>query len=322
VKSLIFLYYLVCYTAGAAGLIAAIAYAGARRSVRDVRFALFSGAFALIVISFTAFAYLDSAGKTGKNAGLAFYAMSVAGNAAFVYTLPAFMDSLAPGRDGRSSPLWAVLAAATAVCGILGLAVGYGLVPFRAPFIVMVNAQFAFMLAAVAYGTARGVMAYSTMKNDPSIRDEGWRGAISSFSIASLAFFPFIVAVDLFPEILVWRWFPGFSTYIRVFPLLYAFFHAVYIARVFRVLLGGKAMARASGGFDEAALAGAGLSAREAEVARLLASGAAYKEIAWRLRIRMGTVQCHVMGAYRKLGVSCKEDLMRRLRGEISRPRP
>jgi DNA-binding NarL/FixJ family response regulator len=51
-------------------------------------------------------------------------------------------------------------------------------------------------------------------------------------------------------------------------------------------------------------------------VARLLASGVAYKEIAWRLGIKMGTVQSHVMGVYRKLGVACKEDLMRKARGE------
>jgi DNA-binding CsgD family transcriptional regulator len=318
VKSVIFLYYLVCYTSGAAGLIAAIAYSGARRSIRDIRFALFSGSFALIVISFTAFAYLDSAGGAANSVNIAFYAMSVAGNSGLVYALPAFMDSLVPGGDERPSPIWAVLAAAAAVCGAAGVAMAYGLVPLRPVFVVMVNAQFAFMLAAVAYGTARGVISYSRMRKDPSIRDEGWRGAISSFSIASLALFPFIVTVDLFPELFAWRWFPGFSTYVRAFPLLYGFFNAVYLARVFRVLLRGKAVASAAGGFDDELLASAGLSAREAEVARLLASGVAYKEIAWRLGIKMGTVQSHVMGVYRKLGVACKEDLMRKARGEIS----
>ena len=53
-----------------------------------------------------------------------------------------------------------------------------------------------------------------------------------------------------------------------------------------------------------------GLSLREREVAELLSRGLAYKEIAYRLGISMGTTQSHVAGVYRKLGVNCKEDLM------------
>ena len=60
----------------------------------------------------------------------------------------------------------------------------------------------------------------------------------------------------------------------------------------------------------------AGLSPREVEVARLLADGVTYKDICWKLRIRMGTVQSHVVSVYHKLGVNCKEDLMRLARGE------
>jgi DNA-binding CsgD family transcriptional regulator len=60
-----------------------------------------------------------------------------------------------------------------------------------------------------------------------------------------------------------------------------------------------------------------GLSAREREVAALLAQGLTYKEICSQLHIRMGTVQTHVVRVYQKLGVTCKEDVMNLFRPHI-----
>jgi DNA-binding NarL/FixJ family response regulator len=59
-----------------------------------------------------------------------------------------------------------------------------------------------------------------------------------------------------------------------------------------------------------AELAAAGLSARELEVAALLARGLTYKVIRSQLGISEGTVQSHVSSVYRKIGVNCKEDLI------------
>ena len=47
------------------------------------------------------------------------------------------------------------------------------------------------------------------------------------------------------------------------------------------------------------------LTAREADVVRLLASGCSYAEIAQRLGISAHTVASHVKNAYRKLEVHC-----------------
>ena len=55
------------------------------------------------------------------------------------------------------------------------------------------------------------------------------------------------------------------------------------------------------------------LSAREAEVAELYIDGLSYKEIARALRISPGTVRTHLNAIYRKLEVSSRTELMRRL---------
>jgi DNA-binding CsgD family transcriptional regulator len=57
------------------------------------------------------------------------------------------------------------------------------------------------------------------------------------------------------------------------------------------------------------------LSPRESEIANLLASGKAYKEIAYDLHVAMSTVQTHVFRIYTKLSVNNKVELVNRLRG-------
>jgi DNA-binding CsgD family transcriptional regulator len=54
----------------------------------------------------------------------------------------------------------------------------------------------------------------------------------------------------------------------------------------------------------------AGLSRRESEVALLLSRGLAYKQICGELHMSMGTLNTHVQRIYRKLEVTCKEELM------------
>ncbi len=322
---MIFLYYILCYTVGAAGLLGSIVYAASRKSARDARFALFSGAFACIVISFTGFSYQDSSTGFGASVNAlswVLYVASVVGNCGLVYALPSFMDSLSSRPPRRSGIVWAALAVLAAVTTVLYFAIAVK-AP-RAASVIFVSGEipFVLMFAAIAYANVRGTMAYAAMRKAPAESD-GWASLLRSYMFAAIAAFPFLAFVDLFPDYLLWRWFPEFPRFFRVFPALYAYFNAVYLVRIFKLMLGEeKARGAEAGEGGEGAeakadwLARTGLSAREAEVARLLASGITYKEIAWRLRIRMGTVQSHVMAAYRKLGVTCKEDLMRVARGE------
>lgn len=56
------------------------------------------------------------------------------------------------------------------------------------------------------------------------------------------------------------------------------------------------------------ALAGLGVTRRQAEVLQLLASGASEREIAARLGLRIRTVQKHIEMAYRRLGVNSRSE--------------
>lgn len=58
------------------------------------------------------------------------------------------------------------------------------------------------------------------------------------------------------------------------------------------------------------------LTEREAEVARLLAEGNSQKKVAELLGVSMGTVQSHVKGVYRKLGIHSRQELIDLAHGE------
>lgn len=53
-----------------------------------------------------------------------------------------------------------------------------------------------------------------------------------------------------------------------------------------------------------------GLTERECAVARLLADGNSQKKIAETLQVSMGTVQTHIKGVYRKLGIHSRQELI------------
>jgi DNA-binding CsgD family transcriptional regulator len=59
----------------------------------------------------------------------------------------------------------------------------------------------------------------------------------------------------------------------------------------------------------------AGLTPREHEIALLAAGGASSREIAGRLVLSVRTVDNHLQNAYRKLGVTRRQDLSGALRG-------
>ena len=63
-------------------------------------------------------------------------------------------------------------------------------------------------------------------------------------------------------------------------------------------------------------LSDAGLTAREREIALLLARGLSYKEISGQLFVSLSAVQTHVGSIYGKMGVNNKTELSRRLAGE------
>jgi PAS domain S-box-containing protein len=62
--------------------------------------------------------------------------------------------------------------------------------------------------------------------------------------------------------------------------------------------------------FNESELSSYGLTSRELAVAKSLASGLIYKEIAYELGISLSTVRTHTMSLYRKIGIHSREELV------------
>jgi PAS domain S-box-containing protein len=62
--------------------------------------------------------------------------------------------------------------------------------------------------------------------------------------------------------------------------------------------------------FNESVFSSYGLTSRELAVAKSLASGLIYKEIAYELGISLSTVRTHTMSLYRKIGIHSREELV------------
>jgi DNA-binding CsgD family transcriptional regulator len=61
-----------------------------------------------------------------------------------------------------------------------------------------------------------------------------------------------------------------------------------------------------------------GLSARERQIVDLLLEGYQYKEIAWKLSIRLPTVRTHLQRVYRKTGVHAKHELLAKAKALVA----
>jgi DNA-binding CsgD family transcriptional regulator len=347
-ERIIFLYYILCYSIGIMGLLASLFAAasgwGRAGPRNDLRFSLFSASFALIVIPTTIFAYIGSAGIALDLRMGILSALAMAGESGFIFSLPFFMGGfLEPPRKAGAMKVWILLACLSAST-LFALAAIFLSPPRIAvmlsyvlyiPTLAMIAAIIeAFFSGKRALARLRSVQSgnqgdgsiqsdYDTaVRSDDALR---WTRILRSFMImSSVAFIPMLV-IDFFPVFLYLR-IPDVFSLFKIHPALYAALNAVYAVESFKFTLRrGRRV-----GFDAsrsdldaaarrhltAAAVPAGLSPREEEVAVLLASGATYKELCWKLRIKQGTAQSHVSSVYRKLGVNCKEELMRLARGE------
>ena len=142
-----------------------------------------------------------------------------------------------------------------------------------------------------------------------SIRS-GHAGRLMAFaSVAAIVFLPFLFVGDM-----VSVFFPGIPPIVELARPL--FFLSCVIAAVLEF---SRYLARLRGSLqrtaDWRALSEAcGLSPREVELARLLASGTPYKEIAAALSISIPTVKSHAYSIYRKTGCPNRTALAERVR--------
>lgn len=336
----IFLYYILCYSLGIMGLLSALFAAasgwGGPGARADLRFAAFTSAFALILIPMTAYVYLETSGMVLDIRVLLLSALSIAGSSAFIVALPLFMGSfLDPPRRLASMPVWIALAGVSFSTMLLLAAAIVLPRTLTAVWSVASYLPFAGMLAAIVETFFSGKRAISRLSallsasggpDDPAGDDRlRWLRVLKAMRFMSVFLLLPMLAIDFFPFIIgsVLR---GASSAFKIYPAFYAAMNAVYVVECFRLISrrgrrAAIAARRRDGGgtavpFPPGAAGMEALSPREAEVAALLAAGATYKELCWKLRIKMGTAQSHVSSVYRKLGVNCKEDLMRLARGE------
>ena len=305
---LLVLYYAVCYSIGGAALIVSLIAARSKASPPDARFAVFSLSLALMLVPFSVLSY------TGANIRLkalvfALWFVVAAGEALMIASLPRFMHSLLPSkRQGAIEAMWTASAAVAFGCQPLAL-----LFPTAAAFLLVV--PMVLMPAAILYVSvvfvARGLRDRGWKAGMGEAELARWKSVIKAVTAISAISLPFLLVIDFFPESLVGLRL-GLPPFFKVFPLVYAAFGIVYLATTLPLLLR-PAAALATEAASEP-LDGSGLSAREAEVARLLLAGLRYKEIGARLYISLSTVKTHVERIYRKTGARNKMELARKLR--------
>ena len=157
-----------------------------------------------------------------------------------------------------------------------------------------------FLLAAVLYSVAAVALSRGFSLLSPKERR-----SIAALVRANIVLVPLITVVDqlrwLIPPL--WDVYPQDDYFIMpvhliVMSLMLPLYVAAYAARPRLEMQRPQPMLAA------------GLSRRESEVALLLSRGLAYKEICGELHMSMGTLNTHVQRIYRKLEVTCKEELM------------
>ena len=303
----IFLYYLLCYSVGLAGLLVSLLAVFVRKTVPDRRFALFIAGMTLMVLSFTVGSQILSSRGVSGAVALGVGLVNVVADSFLVFSLPFFVHSLFPARrETALNRLWA------ATAGIAALAGAAAMVGAAPPSIVTV--LFAGMGTAVAYATLRGFLqVVIRRKNAAESMTDGdrprWALIVAGMTFTSVGYLPFFIVFDLFP-----RGFPSLTgalaPTIKVFPSFYAIVNGLYVATTVPLLVrgsrsGGPTAVRALP-MDLDAL---DLSPREREVAALLAAGSTYRDIADRLFISLATVKTHVDRIYKKTGAANKTEL-------------
>lgn len=311
-KDLLILYYALCYTAGGVGLIVSLIAARSLAGPRDGRFAAVSGSLALILVPFFVLSYLGSRGD-GSPLRLALWLVIVAGESLLIASLPRFIHSMFPRpRERAMERAWA--AAALASLASIPLTLLFPRFPALL-FIPMV-----LMPAAILYAVIASVAGLRAGPPQASNAGEGarWLSLIKAVTLLSIAFLPIMLAFDFFPLLAAGLGRAlgiAFPPFLKAFPLFYALVSLAYATKTVPLLLRAEPSAEIPAGDEAAIAASAGLSEREAEVARLLVSGLRYREIGERLFISLSTVKTHVERIYRKTGARNKMELARKMSG-------
>jgi DNA-binding CsgD family transcriptional regulator len=330
----VFVYLVACYSIGAIGLAAAIVSALLRGEAIQRAYALFMAAFTFEVVSLTVFSYLLVEGQEADTVVSLITLALYCGIALITVSLPRFVALLSGIR-------WAGVAGRVFV--VLGaIAWAVAVISLRGPWSrLSVTILLLLLVAAITFSATMGAVSALAARKRRSLsqggaedRTEGeqgeaeaerqrWSKLMDRIEVLTLAFLPFFVIIDFFPELL-----PGLTGWLspafKTAPLFYAIWNLLYlreeIAFLARARNPHKRMGEAALGLED--FAAFDLSPRECEVACLLVGGASYKEIAESLAISLATVKTHITRIYQKSGTGTKIDLLIKLRARKSLDQP
>jgi DNA-binding CsgD family transcriptional regulator len=310
---IVIVYWIACYSIGLMGLALSLAAFIRDRDRAEGAFVLLMLSFTLLVAATTVQLIVEKAG--GRPLGMMVSDLiQIIGLTGLYHALPRFTNTLA-GFSWSKRMDRITAASAIAMGAILGAA-RFVLEsrPFPA-YRILYAVAFCLEILAIVYASLSGALARAIMKEKlDETYPRKWRNITKAIIPLTFVCLPLFVILDFdawpgLRNVLPWG--------IRAFPGFYAFWSSIYLVESLRRGRGKPARAERDlvipdevrpEDIDAARFA---LSPRETEVACLLLSGLAYKEISTSIGVSMATVKTHVARIYQKTGASTKLELMK-----------
>jgi DNA-binding CsgD family transcriptional regulator len=299
---LVFFYYLIAYSIGLpAFAIIAVGYAKTGNKVLGGYLPLlFSVSLQLLLMAILRYedaAMPSSASTIGFTTRHAYFLAE----STLTLSLPLFCHRIADARRRRLLNL--VFCGVFAACVALILSPVFLSASADGPRIAALPGFYAYRILyfiVILYGIARIAFRFRGLASKEL-------KAIASFCIVSVALSLWeILHCELFP--VLGHSIPG----VALSPVAYFATNAFFIVYVIRAFLLAKPPKASPA---EEAFSKYGISAREREIALLLASGCSNREIGTRLFISDSTVKTHVKSLYRKIGVRNRVQMVNALKG-------
>jgi DNA-binding CsgD family transcriptional regulator len=271
--------------------------------------ALFLVATGLIVLYF---AFMEGGGGLTPTADAAFLLVITTLSAAVWVVVIVLIRRIVPkGTRRRGYPAAAELFAGLAAAKTMANVVLMAFASTGTPLIRSSTANEAWDLAGmILYGLAMasfGIMARGAL---PRTEPAALRPLVRAYGLIAIVFAP-IGVIEHLVELAQLPWL-GYISLDHVFYLAWNIVSMSAAIRVFRPTETGVPALETVPVERVRAL---GLSARESEMATMIARGLANKEIANELSISPATVRTHIYNLYQKVGARSRVELLNKLRG-------
>jgi DNA-binding CsgD family transcriptional regulator len=215
-----------------------------------------------------------------------------------------------PSKRQRALPTVAeILAVAAAAATIADAVVGVSHAS-GTPFITSAATERAWNLSVmILFGLATASFGLVAHRGPPQGEPPAVRPLLRAYGLVALIFAPVGVI-----EYAVERAGIPWLSYISLDHLFYFAWNVVSMSAAVRVFRPAESGVPMLDSVPDERVRALGLSAREAEMAVMIARGLANKEIAAELNISPATVRTHIYNLYRKVGARSRVELLNRLR--------